>query len=153
MRRRFRSGTSPWETPPGRRGTTGAVGGDVTQVVPYILPSTPEPPTRKTERTVARDGRAGHPRLEAGELRTDTLRLRARGGEDVGIGPVTACPRLLHRRRNLLAPVVFFANCRLISWGGASLFSTRLRHKGPCRSCTFLMYPACQQDVSAPASR
>ena len=27
--------------------------------------------------------RAGHPRLEAGELRLDPLRLRARGGEDV----------------------------------------------------------------------
>src|SRR2546428_291386 len=101
----------------------------------YFRP--PRNTTRKTERTVARDGRAGHPRLEAGELRIDTLRLRARGGEDVGIGQVTACPRLLNRRRNLLAPGVFFANCRLISWGGAPLFSTRLLHKGTCRCCTF----------------
>src|SRR2546427_747055 len=57
MRRRSRSGTWPWETPPGRRGTTGAVGGDVTQVVPYILPSAPEPhPEDRTDRCPRRPG-------------------------------------------------------------------------------------------------
>src|SRR5437870_4848369 len=43
MRRRFRSGTSPWEHLRAGIGDTGVVGGNCTQPVPYILPSAPEP--------------------------------------------------------------------------------------------------------------
>src|SRR2546426_5463718 len=58
-------------TPPGRRGTTGAVGGDVTQVVPYILRSAPEPhPEDRTDRCPRRPGGPSTPRGRRGPPRS-----------------------------------------------------------------------------------
>jgi len=58
MRRRFRSGTSPWEHLRAGIGDTGVVGGNCTQPVPYILPSAPEPhPEDRTDRCRRLPGR------------------------------------------------------------------------------------------------
>src|SRR5438309_7098485 len=58
MRRRFRSGTSPWEHLRVGIGDTGVVGGNCTQPVPYILPSAPEPyPEDRTDRCRRLPGR------------------------------------------------------------------------------------------------